>query len=123
MTPERFQRLSYGSAGGAKLAGRKDVNPDISWSEAMDDSGFLALLRRKLGAPERRGDSQYSYSVRDCETGFVFEIYSGLSGPAYGGSPPDHFVDFENNDNRTKPELLRVLAEFEKWLNESGAHA
>lgn len=115
----RFQRLTGRVAGGAKIASRRDANPRLTPREAMDVALFLALLRRRLGEPDPRSDSAFSYSVRDTQTGIVFEAYSAQSGPSYGGSPPDHFVDSEANDNRTKPEVMQVLADFERWL-ESG---
>jgi hypothetical protein len=112
----RFRRLAKGSAGGAKIASRRDANPRLSPLEAVEDGPFLALLRAHLGEPDHRGDSAFSYCVRDTVLGVDFEAYSGPSGPAYGGSPPDHFIDFARNDNRTKPEVLRSLAAFEAWL-------
>jgi hypothetical protein len=118
MARERFERLPRAAAGGAKIAGRHDANPRLAWAEASDDDRFLPLLRRRFGDPDDRGDVRFSYSIRDNETGVEFEAYSGASGPAYGGSPPDHFIDFENNDNRTKPEVMAVLAAFEEWLVE-----
>jgi hypothetical protein len=112
----RFKRLPKGSAGGAKIASRRDANARLTPLEAIDDDRFLALLRRRLGEPDQRGDSAYSYCVRDTAREIDFEAYSGPSGPAYGGSPPDHFVDFEANDNRTKPEVLQTLSDFDHWL-------
>jgi hypothetical protein len=112
----RFRRLPRGRAGGAKIASRRDVNPRLTPLEAVDDKRFLALLRKRLGEPDPGGDRDYSYSVRDTEREIEFEAYCGQSGPAYGGSPPDHFVDFEANDNRTKPEVLQALSDFERWL-------
>lgn len=112
----RFKRLPGRAAGGAKIAGRRDANPRLTPREANDERQFLALLRKRLGEPDPRGDSAFSYSIRDTQTGVVFEAYSAQSGPSYGGSPPDHFIDFEANDNRTKPEVMQVLTDFERWL-------
>lgn len=112
----RFMRLAKGAAGGAKMASRRDANPRLAPLEAVADAPFLELLRERLGEPDQRGDSLFSYCVRDSMFGVDFEVYSGPSGPAYGGSPPDHFIDFERNDHRVRPEVLRSLADFEEWL-------
>ena len=116
----RFQRLPEGTAGGAKIASRQAANPRLTAREANDERQFLALLRARLGEPDPRGDSAFSYSIRDTQTGVVFEAYSAQSGPSYGGSPPKHFVDFVGHDNRTKPEVMQVLADFERWLEAEG---
>ena len=112
----RFRRLPAGAAGGAKIASRQAANPRLTHREATDVRQFLALLRRRLGEPDPRSDSAFSYSIRDTQTGVVFEAYSAQSGPSYGGSPPAHFVDPGANDNRTRPEVMQVLADFERWL-------
>jgi hypothetical protein len=112
----RFQRLGEGAAGGVKIATRRQANAGLSSAQAADANAFLALLQVRLGAPDKRGDVMFSYSVRDVLTGVEFEAYAGASGPAYGGVPADHFVDFEGGDNRTKQDVLDVLAVFEQWL-------
>lgn len=114
--PGRFQRLPAGSAGGVKIALRQEVNPSLPRREAEDAGGFARLLHSLLGPPDRRGDSPFSYSIRDTVTGVEFEVYGGAGGPAYGGCPDDHFINFDGGDNRTRPEVLRVLAIFEEWL-------
>lgn len=112
----RFQRLPKGVAGGAKIASRRAANPRLTVREAVNEKPFLALLRKRLGEPDPRPDSDFSYSILDTQTGVVFEAYSAQSGPSYGGYPPEHFIDLEANDTRTKPEVMQVLADFERWL-------
>ena len=105
-----------GTGGGVKLCGRNAVNPSLPADNVRDPSAFLRVLRAKLGEPDNVADANYSYSIRDLQTGVEFMAYSAQSGPAYGGSPVDCFVDFENNDYRLKPAVLETLTDFERWL-------
>ena len=114
--PHRYSRLSAGAAGGAKLCGRRAANPALTPDEAFDDDLFGRLLAARFGASDPVGDERYAYSIRDDRTGIEFKAYSATTGPAYSGSPPTHFIDFENNDYRVKPTVMRTLTEFETWL-------
>lgn len=112
----RFLRLPAGTAGGVKLCGRDRVNSSLTPQQARDTALFLVALQNRLGLPDDASDADYSYSVRDQQSGVEFMAYSAQSGPAYGGSPVDSFMDFERNDYRIKPIVLSVLADFENWI-------
>lgn len=114
----RFIRLSAGTIGGLKLAARRDVNKDLSYEEATDVERFGALLQRAFGLPDKDSDADYSYIVRDSDTGVVIRAYSAQSGPAYGGMPDDCFVNFKDGDYRLKPEVERTLEELDRWLEQ-----
>jgi len=116
MQQDRFVRLPARAVGGAKLSGRAAVNPALTPAEAADVALFGRLLAARLGAPDHTSDADYTYCIRDQQNGVDFRAYSAQSGPAYGGSPADCFVDLENNDNRVKPGVLDTLASFETWL-------
>jgi hypothetical protein len=119
MSAPRYERLPSRAAGGAKLCNRIDVNPRLSVWQGVDSEAAAALLAARFGPSDPVGsDCDYSYSIRDRKTGLEFEAYSGPSGPAYGGFPPESFVDFENGDYTTRPEILAALREFEDWLEE-----
>jgi hypothetical protein len=113
---QRFMRLAARAVGGAKLAGRRAVNPALSHKESFDSRRFGALLAARFGVPDTGGDDEYSYPIQDLETGVRFLAYSAQSGPAYGGSPADCFIDYDRDDYRLKPEVLRALQDFEAWL-------
>jgi hypothetical protein len=112
----RFIRLPAGTAGGTKLCGRDQVNLALSHEEGMDVARFGRELAARLGPPDQVGDTDYSYSIRDTQTGVEFEAYAAQSGPAYGGSPSESYTDFESGDYRLKQDVLRTLTEFESWL-------
>ncbi len=112
----RWIRLSTGAAGGAKLCGRGEVNSLLSLPEMTNTEHFGKILAARLGAPDFVADASFSYSICDTDSGIEFEIYSSVSGPAYGGAPIDCFVDFKHGDNRIKPEVICILEEFEKWI-------
>ncbi len=112
----RYVRLGPGEAGGVKLANRHLVNPDLSDDEVYDVRGFSALLTTRFGTPDPAGDADYSYSILDRHTGVRFEAYAAQSGPAYGGSPAECFVDYDNDDYRLKPEVMQALVDFERWI-------
>jgi hypothetical protein len=99
-----------------KLANRHQVNPRLTREEAADPDRFRRDLEACLGPPDDSSDAEFSYCVRDRQTGLSFLAYSAQSGPAYGGEGPDCCVDFEGHDYRIRPEVLRSLAEFEEWL-------
>ena len=118
--PPDFERLSRGAAGGIKLAPRRAVNPSLSHERAMDPDRFLHGLRARLGEPDPRGDSLFSYSVRDRGTGIEFEAYSAQSGPAYGGDI-DHFAEVSRGEVRA--DVLEVLARFDAWVEAAAGNA
>jgi hypothetical protein len=116
---ERFIRIAARSAGGTKLAGRRDVNPALSFEQWIDSDRFLRQLEDRFGDPDHIGDERYWYAIQDTLTGVKFAAYSAQSGPSYGGDPQESYVDFENNDYQLKPDVLRTLRDFDAWLEES----
>jgi hypothetical protein len=108
-----FERLPRRAAGGVKLCGRRTVNPSLTFERAMDPARFLRGLRARLGEPDPRGDSLYSYSVRDTVTGVEFEAYSAQSGPAYGGRM-HYFTD--EPPGQVREDVLDALTRFDPWV-------
>jgi hypothetical protein len=103
MTTAEFVRLPCHAAGGVKLCGRRVVNPSLWYEQSIDPDHFLYGLRARLGEPDPRGDSLYSYSERDTRTGVEFEAYSAQSGPAYGGRMDDFSEVNPRPDPRRRP--------------------
>jgi hypothetical protein len=120
MTTERFIRLPPGAAGGPRLCGRRDVNPVLGANAAMNVKLFASQLAARFGPPDDVSDAEYSYSIEDRETGFMFEARSANSGPCYAGVPSEAMVDFEHDDYRIRPEVLQILVDFEHWLTQPG---
>lgn len=114
----RFVRLPEGTIGGLKLANRTDANPSLTMDAANDPDRFRSLLQRRFGAPDTNSDADFSYVVRDDDTGVTVRAYSAQSGPAYGGMPDECFVDHAGGDYRLKPEVERTLAELDTWLEQ-----
>lgn len=113
---KRYVRLPKSAdVGGVKLAGRKAINPNLTYDEAFEDEPSFGLLRAKFGEPDI-GDHVYSYKIRDAAMNIEFEAYCGNSGPAYGGDPNTCFMDYLAEDYRVKPIVLQALKEFDIWL-------
>lgn len=110
---QRFERLASGLAGGTKIASRKLANPHLSIEKAMDENRFLEGLKHLFGTPDQLGDTLFSYSIRELETGIEFEVYSAQSGPAYGGTL-QHYDDLKTG--KLKMEVLYVLLLFDTMI-------
>jgi hypothetical protein len=114
----RFVRLPENSVSSIKLAGRAIVNPALTHEQAMDSRRFASLLARRFGASDNEPDLDFSYSIRDTRTGYSVRVYSGNSGPAYGGAV-ECFVDYDAGDTRVREDVMQMLREFDSWLEET----
>lgn len=75
----------YG-VGTHKLYSRGDFMDDDFSKAAMDEGDFLGRARALFGARDE-------FILRHKKTGYVVTIYSGNSGPSYGGGSVDDHVD------------------------------
>jgi hypothetical protein len=114
----RFVRLPENAVNSVKLASRRDVNPSLSFEQAMDEARFRALLERRFGASDDEPDLEFSYAVRDTETGHSVRVYAGQSGPAYGGGS-ECFVDYDAGDYRVREDVLGMLRALDAWLEDA----
>jgi hypothetical protein len=53
--------------------------------ENMTRAELLARMWTLFGPPDEVSDGGFRYDIRDRETAQEFEVFSGASGPAYGG--------------------------------------
>ena len=114
----RFTRLRAHAAGGAKLCGRRDVNPALSLEQAFDEASFHLLLEQHFGASDPPGDAEFIYCIRDEWTGLEFMVYSANSGPSYGGDP-GLYETLADGGLTLGAKARRVLSEFEVWRAQS----
>jgi hypothetical protein len=105
---DRYERLPKARAEGATVANRLHVKPGLTGLQSVQDEPFLSTLRRTFGDPDERDGAVFSYSLRDKRRGTAFEVYSGSSGPSYGGHP----------GNGSTADVLEAAVEFERWLEE-----
>ena len=84
-TQLRFER-SRKEPEGSKIRNRSDSDVPCSRSHPGD---LLGRLWGLFGAPDSIEFEGFTYNLRDRETGLCFSVYSGASGPAYGGRRED----------------------------------
>jgi hypothetical protein len=84
-TQLRFER-SGKECGGSKIRNRWAWN---SPSARAHPGKLLGRLLGLFGAPDHIEYEGFTYNLRDRETGLCFRVYSGASGPAYGGRQKD----------------------------------
>jgi hypothetical protein len=84
-TQLRFER-SGKDCGGSKIRNRWGSDAP---SARAHPGELLGRLWGLFGAPDHIEYEGFTYSLRDRETGFCFRVYSGASGPAYGGRQED----------------------------------
>ncbi|MER8608569.1 hypothetical protein NKH48_33685 [Mesorhizobium sp. M1233] len=109
----RFTYIDDPYAKGGKLAGRRQVNPDLTVKDAVDVGLFRRQIGEALGALPKR-DGGFSVVVADTYSGIHFKAYAAQSGPAYGG-PIDYFEEFESG-LRLRPDVEDVLRRFEQVI-------
>jgi len=115
MTSQRFVR-GEPRAEIVRICGRNEVNPALSFDDAAVDERFRRLLEQRFGAGDAAEDAAFVYPIRDVETGACFEAYVADQGPSYGSVGAEVYEDIDADNLQLKPEVIRSLNEFERWL-------
>ena len=117
----RYERIESMPEETTRLCGRNEVNPALSFDEAVDGERFAAQLSVCFGEPAHDEDREADVvAIRDCETGVVFEAYVGPAGPSYAGTVLA-YEDFTSDDLRLRAVVIDTLSAFDAWLEASAA--
>lgn len=104
-----------------RLCGRNEVNPALSFDDAVDGDRFAAQLSQCFGNPDHDDEREAEgITIRDCETGVIFEAYVGPAGPSYAGTSLA-YEDAASDDLRLRAVVIDTLAAFDAWLEDAAA--
>ena len=61
----------------------------IENSDLFEPGDFLSRLWANFGEPDSIDDGGFSYTLKHIPSGLIIDVYSGSTGPAYGGKNED----------------------------------